>query len=71
MSKTARTGTDQRLTKADTVALWHAVHNMKYMVRELPTVEGVTPEQIAIEQERLRAAQRALRKVNALLNSQA
>lgn len=58
-----------RLTKADTVALWHAVNNMALMVQELPRVEGVTPEQIEAERERLRAAKRALRKVNALRNA--
>lgn len=57
---------DEKLTKAETVALWHAVNNMEIMVREMPKVDGVTADQIAAEQDRLRTAKRALRKVNAL-----
>lgn len=56
----------QALTKADTVALWHAVEAMVYQVRAMPEVEGITPEQIEAERARLLAAKRALRKVNAI-----
>ncbi|MGE8319067.1 MAG: hypothetical protein ACN6O3_10000 [Comamonas sp.] len=57
--------TDQ-LTKADTVALWHAVDTMAYCVRAMPTIEGITSDQIEAEKAKLAAARRALRKVNRL-----
>jgi hypothetical protein len=54
------------LTKAETVALWHAVSNFDYMIRVMPSVEGVTAEQVLLEKERLTTARRALRKINEL-----
>jgi hypothetical protein len=39
---------------------------MEDMLKAMPTVEGITPEQIAAESERLRTAKNALRKVNAI-----
>jgi hypothetical protein len=56
----------EKLTKADTVALWHAVDSYGYAVRAMPDVDGITPDQIEAERARLLAAKRALRKVNKL-----
>ena len=54
------------LTKADTVALWHAVTALNYQGRAMPGIDGITPEMIEAERARLLAAKRALRKVNAI-----
>lgn len=54
------------LTKADTVALWHAVTALSYQVSAMREIETITPEQIEAERARLLAAKRALRKVNQL-----
>jgi hypothetical protein len=62
--------TDMALTKADTVALWHAVNWMELCVRQ-PYSEGTPQEVIDAERERLRTAKRALRKVNAIRKAQA
>ncbi|MBB1599939.1 hypothetical protein [Variovorax sp. UMC13] len=64
-----------KLTKADTVALWHAIDAQGYAVRAMRDMNREEPgqfthEQIAVEQERLLAAKRALRKVNALRRAQ-
>lgn len=57
----------QKLTKADTVALWYAVDVYAWNVRAMHEMERqCSPEQIAAEEARLRTAKRALRKVNAL-----
>lgn len=61
---------DKFLTKADTVALWHAVNWMEMCVRQ-PDPEGTPQEAIDTERERLRTAKRALRKVNAIRKAQA
>ena len=53
------------LTKADTVALWHAVENFALMVKTMTPGE-FSPELIAAERDRVLAAKRALRKVNKL-----
>lgn len=60
---------DKFLTKADTVALWHAVNWMEMCVRQ-PAPEGTPQEAIETERERLRTAKRALRKVNAIRKAQ-
>ncbi len=61
-----------RLTKTDTVALRHAVDALAWQVRTLAGVEPrLTPEQEQSERDRLAAARRALRKVNALRRSHA
>jgi hypothetical protein len=56
-----------RLTKADTVALWHAVDALALQVKVMPQMQPLVDEKL-IEQERQRlaAARRALRKVNAV-----
>lgn len=61
--------TTNTLTKADTIALWHALDAMKYQIvgmrelnKEMPG--KFTPDQIGAEVERLTQARRALRKVN-------
>ncbi|MBT2333588.1 hypothetical protein J7E49_06685 [Variovorax paradoxus] len=54
------------LTKAETVALWHAVDDMALMVRAMRQDPLCTPEQIAARRTLLTTAKRALRKVNAL-----
>ena len=53
------------LTKADTVALWHAVEWMALCLRQPPT-QKTEPEALENERLRLKAAKRALRKVNEL-----
>ena len=60
---------DRKLTKADTVALWHAVQAMKELVVAMRTM-SFTPEQKAAEQQRLNDANRALRKVNRIRRQQ-
>lgn len=67
--------TDTTLTKADTVALWHAVDSYVLQVQVMPSMtmpDGSTfsTDQIEAERERLKAAKRALRKVNALRKAQ-
>jgi hypothetical protein len=55
-----------KLTKADTVALWHAVQWMHLCLHEAAKEPGRDGPAIVAERERLAAAKRALRKVNAL-----
>lgn len=57
------------LTKAETVALWHAVDWMHLCLREQAKVPH---EQAALEAERkrLKLAKQALRKVNRIRKSQ-
>jgi hypothetical protein len=63
-----------KLTKADTVALWHAVNWMDTVLREWRR-DGLKDDQDdaqhATECERLLQAKRALRKVNQLRKAQA
>lgn len=54
------------ITKAETVALWHAVDDMGYMTRAMLGEPSVTAEQIAQREALLKVAKRALRKVNAI-----
>ena len=54
------------LTKADTVALWHAVDAYTAQVKILRTLPDVPPAELAVEQQRVQQAKQALRKVNAL-----
>ena len=58
---------DCKLTKAETVALWHAVDALAWQVR---VMKDITPpmdaESMDSERKRLTTAKRALRKVNAL-----
>lgn len=66
---------DTTLTKADTVALWHAVDSYVLQVSVMPSMtlpdgSTFTAEQIAGEREKLLAAKRALRKVNAIRKAQ-
>jgi hypothetical protein len=56
----------EALTKADTVALWHAVSNYELMIKQMPAIEGLSPEMIEAERARLAVAKNALRKVNRL-----
>lgn len=58
-----------KLTKADTVALWHAVEWMALCLKQ-PAAEGVSDGTMEAERERLAAAKRALRKVNAIRRAQ-
>lgn len=58
-----------KLTKADTVALWHAVEWMALCLRQADPAQE-SPEALDAERERLRAARAALRKVNALRREQ-
>jgi hypothetical protein len=59
---TGMTRGDDKLTKADTVALWHAVQWMDLCLRQSDKGE----QGVEVERERLVAAKRALRKVNAI-----
>lgn len=61
----------EALTKADTVALWHAVSNYELMIKQMPAIEGLSPEMIEAERARLALAKNALRKVNRLRAKQA
>lgn len=55
------------LTKADTRALWYAVQCLSLEVRVMHAdPANFTQEQLKAEQQRLRAARAALRKVNAI-----
>ena len=66
---------DATLTKADTVALWHAVQAQSDLfraTRDLHRENGqFTAEQIEGERLRLLHSKRALRKVNAIRKQQA
>lgn len=66
---------DATLTKADTVALWHAVQapsDLFRATRALHREDGqFTAEQIEGERLRLLHSKRALRKVNAIRKQQA
>ncbi|MES1979739.1 MAG: hypothetical protein V4451_16995 [Pseudomonadota bacterium] len=55
-----------RLTKAETVALWHAVDFLALGLREAATLENINQAGLQVERDRLETAKRALRKVNAL-----
>jgi hypothetical protein len=57
---------DDRLTKAETVALWHAISNFDLMVHEMKVLDGITTEQVTVEKGHLALAKSALRKVNKL-----
>lgn len=65
---------DATLTKADTVALWHAVQAQSDLfraTRALHREDGqFTAEQIEGERLRLLLSKRALRKVNAIRKQQ-
>jgi len=54
-----------KLTKDDTVALWHAVNWMDLCMKH-PPGPGEDAAALDAERERLVAAKRALRKVNAI-----
>jgi hypothetical protein len=55
------------LTKADTRALWHAVNNADFMLRELvKDPRSTSPATVQAEKDLVAQAKRALRKVNAL-----
>ena len=56
---------EKPLTRADTVALWHAVSWMHLCLRQ-PPAPAEDPRVLAAEKERLLRAKRALRKVNNL-----
>lgn len=55
----------KRLSKDETVALWHAVESLKATTGAMRSI-GCAIEQIKAEEARLKVAQRALRKVNEL-----
>lgn len=64
-----------KFTKADTVALWHAVDAMKYQLVGMREIEKekpgtFTPEQFRAEDLRILDAKRALHKVNAIRKAQ-
>lgn len=57
---------ENRLTREDTVALWHAVKAMSDLLEASRNLEGIHPEDLADDEARLVAARRALRKANSL-----
>ena len=60
------------LTKADTVALWHAVDALAYQCRAMKDMDPPIDMDVQkAEWERLTAARRALRKVNAIRKEEA
>lgn len=60
---------DNKLTKADTRALWHAVQGFHELVRAMRG-EGFAADVIDAELATVRAAKHALRKVNAIRKAQ-
>jgi hypothetical protein len=57
----------EAFTKEDASALWHAVQAFDLQVREMRRMEPPFNEDVlAIEQSRVNAAKRALRKVQAI-----
>lgn len=59
------------LSKAETVALWHAVQWQELCLKESPPSLTEREEAaMATERERLATAKRALRKVNAIRKAQ-
>ncbi len=69
MTDTTTPATDRarpRLTKAETIALWHAVDDMALMHREAMRCDDISDEAKESSAARLKAARAALRKVNAI-----
>lgn len=62
-------GDAPKITKEDNSALWHAVEAFRYAVQAMRGMD-FTPEQVQAEQDRLTAARRALRKVQAIRRAQ-
>jgi len=65
---------DTKITRVDSVALWHAVESMKDMLQGLRGLreqdpERWTQEMVDADAARLAAAKVALRKVQALVRS--
>ncbi len=58
-----------KLTKKDTVALWHAVGWMDLCLKQ-SAIDGESADALEAERGKLRAAKRALRKVNAIRKHQ-
>lgn len=56
--------TNGALTKADSVALWHAVEAFKDCIKALKTMPELA-KHVLVEEQRLADARRALRKVQA------
>jgi hypothetical protein len=73
MSNHAALTDKNRLTKADTVALWHAVNWTETVLKEWRR-EGIKDDtdkaKFEAERARLLEAKRALRKVNAIRKNQ-
>lgn len=57
-----------KITRADAVALWHAVDALKYSVRAMRGMPDMA-EHLPTEEARHAAAQVALRKVQALVRA--
>lgn len=60
---------DNKLTKADTRALWHAVQGFRELVCAMRS-EGFSADVTEAERATVLAANRALRKVNAIRKAQ-
>lgn len=59
-----------KLTKADTRATWHAIDDMTYMHYGMKSDPPLPQEILDAHREKLTAAKRALRKVNAIRKQQ-
>lgn len=60
------TRSPDRLTKKDTVALWHAVQAFSEHIDYILRLEGVEEDMLQDERRQLVAARAALRKVNSM-----
>lgn len=56
----------ERLTRADTIALWHAVKGFSEHIDDILRLDGVEEYMLQDERQQLAAARAALRKVNSI-----
>lgn len=56
----------ERLTRADTIALWHAVKGFSEHIDDILRLDGVEEYMLQDERQQLAAARAALRKVNSM-----
>lgn len=59
-----------RLTKKDTVALWHAVQAFAALIEAERRMEGIEEEMLDDDKAKLAAARKALLKVNKIREEQ-
>jgi len=56
----------ERLTRADTIALWHAVKGFSEHIDHILRLEGVEEHMLQDERQQLSTARAALRKINSM-----